>query len=183
LASLLLACACTHAPSELPRRLNLELPGSDGRPHDIADELRRAELSVFIFYAEHCATLDAHAQRIAALDAAYRPRGVAFRFVNSEVAAEPGHDAEVARARGYAFPLLTDRGARLADALGAEFATHTVVVEPDGRIAYSGGIDSDMNRLHDSARHYLRDALEALLAGQKPQGTHGEALGCALRLH
>jgi len=182
-SSLLLASACTPAGSEFPRQLRLSLPGSDGRSHDVAAELRQAKLSVFIFYSEGCASLDAHEPRIAALATNYRPMGVAFRFVNSEISAEPRRDAEIARARQYAFPLLTDRGARLADALGAEFATHVVVVEPGGRFVYSGGIDSDRNRLHASAKLFLRDALDALLAGREPPSASGEALGCALRRH
>jgi hypothetical protein len=180
--SLLLPTACAPAPSKLPRESSLVLPGSDGRRHDVAAELRQAKLSVFIFYSASCACLDAHEPRIAALHAHYERRGVAFRFVNSEISAEPRQDSQIARAHGYTFPLLTDRGARLAHALGAEFATHVVVVEPSGRLVYSGGIDSDRNYLRSSARHFLRDALDALLAGREPPAA-GEALGCALRLH
>ena len=71
----------------------------------------------------------------------------------------------------------------MAESLGAEFASHTVVVDAAGQIRYSGGIDSDSTRLHDDAKLYLRDALDDLLAGKRPRVARSEALGCALELH
>ena len=55
-----------------------------------------------------------------------------------------------------------------ADALGATFATYTVVVDSAGRVRYRGGIDSDKQWLSDGATLWLRDALDRLLAGGDP---------------
>jgi hypothetical protein len=124
----------------------------------------------------------AHDARLVELVSEFGRRGVAFFLVDSELDADVARDAREAERRGYPFPLLTDRAARLAARLGAEFATHTVIVDAGGEIRYSGAIDSDKNRIHANANPYLREALVDLLAGRSPSSADREGLGCALRL-
>ena len=83
--------------------------------------------------------------------------------------------------RGYPFPILGDRGARLADALGAEYASYAVVFDSRGHVRYRGGIDTDRSHLHDGATPYLQDALEDLLAAHEPRFPEGKTLGCSLQ--
>ncbi|HEV8551205.1 MAG TPA: redoxin family protein [Polyangiaceae bacterium] len=180
--ALLAACSSGAPPARLPLAEPLALPGSDGIRHDLHAEVGRSKLTVFVFYSERCPCLSVHEPRLRELAARYRARGVAFLLVNAEVGAEPAADALEARRRGYPFPLLTDRGATLARALHAEFATHAVVVDARGTVRYSGGLDSDKNRLHTGAHSYLRDALDDLLAGREPRVPDREPLGCALEL-
>ena len=179
----LLLVACAAPAAKLNDQAGLVLPGSDAHEHDVRAELGAARLTVFVFAAKSCACLDAHAGRLRELSERYSSRGVAFRLVDSEVATSAERATELAMRGGHGFPALTDPGARLAELLGAEFASHTVVVDAAGQIRYSGGIDSDSTRLHDDAKHYLRDALDDLLTGKTPRVARSEALGCALELH
>lgn len=139
------------------------------------------KLTVLVFYAKQCNCLEAHDRRLLDLYARYHDRGVAFVFVDSEVDASQADDEAATRKRGYAFPVWVDRGAKLAGALGAEYATYTVVVDEAGRVRYHGGIDSDKTHLHDDATPYLGDALEDLVAGRPARAGTNEGLGCALR--
>jgi peroxiredoxin len=177
------ACGAPPAPSRFPPGYRLSLPGSDGRAHDVTAELARQKFTVFVFYAEDCPCMRVHEGRLAELGARYAPSGVRVVLVDSETSAEPARDAAEARERGYRFPLLTDADARLARFFGAKFATHAIVVDATGAVRYSGGIDSDKNVLHADAKPYLRDALEALLAGRTPPVPDREPLGCALQTH
>ncbi len=70
----------------------------------------------------------------------------------------------------------------MARALHARYATASVVARRDGRVFYTGAIDSDDAHLHNDAQLYLRDAIEAALAGRQADVTHTEAPGCALTL-
>ncbi|HET9933311.1 MAG TPA: redoxin domain-containing protein [Polyangiaceae bacterium] len=178
----MLLLACAPPPSALDARSALSLRGSDARVHDVRKELAEARFTVFVFAAKSCACLDAHAPRLRALHDEYSQKGVAFRLVDSEVGASPSRAMQLARRSDLGFPALADPGARLADALGAAFASHTVIVDEGGRIRYSGGIDSDAARLHDDAKLYVRDALDDLLAGNPPRQARSEALGCSLEL-
>ena len=182
LVALGLACAAAPPPPRLPSSKPLVFPGSDGVNHDLSVEVTRSKLTVFVFYSRVCPCLRVHEARLHELADAYRTRGVTIFLVDSEVGAEPTIDALEARKRAYRLPLLTDRGARLATALNAQFATQAVVVDASGTIRYSGGLDSDKNHLHAEARPYLRRALDDLLAGRAPAARQPEPLGCALEL-
>jgi hypothetical protein len=177
------ACAPRTEPKSIPENAGIVLEGSDGTKHDVFGELARNRFTVFVFYSEDCPCMRAHEPRLEQVRAQYAPRGVGLVLVNSEAGADPRQDALEAKRRGYSFPLLTDRGARLAKALNAEYATHSIVVDQSGRIRYSGGIDSDKNYMRPSATPYLRRALDDLLAGNEPRKPDREPLGCALRLN
>ncbi len=174
-------CAAPAAPSRFPSAYALSLAGSDGRVHDVTAELAHARFTIFVFYSEDCPCMRVHEGRLAELRQRYGASGVRVVLVDSETTAEAARDAAEARKRGYPFPLLTDSDARLARLFGARFATHAIVVDAAGAVRYSGGIDSDKNVLHADAKPYLREALDALLAGRMPPVPDREPLGCALR--
>ena len=141
----------------------------------------RAPYTVFFFYAAHCPCVAAHDGRIRELYNEFHQQGVQFIGIDSEISASPEASADEARKHGYDFPILIDRGAPLANALGAEYATFTVVVDRRGLVYYRGGIDSDRTHLRADSTLYVRDALRALIAGRTPSIVSGEALGCALQ--
>ncbi len=181
-----LACACAllscagPAPraAEVPR---VPLAGPGGQSLDARALAAGAPLTVLTFFSPDCDCLVAHEARLRALAGEYGPRGVRFFMIDSEVGGSLERDAIEAARRGYRSPILLDRGARLADALGARFAAFTVVVDSTGRVRYRGGIDDDRMHLRDDARPYLRDALDDLLGGREPRVAETEALGCALQ--
>jgi hypothetical protein len=143
--------------------------------------VRRAPLTVVVFFSADCACQRAHDARLNDLALAYRSRGVQFVAVDAEVTATAAHDVAEARARGYPFPILSDPEGSSADALGAESAMHTVVLDGAGRVHYRGGLDSDRNTLTASASPWLKDALDRLLAGREPEMAETTSLGCVLR--
>ncbi len=180
--AMLLALSCgrpaaPHFPNELA------LPGSDGAMHQISRDVSQVELTAFIFYSAHCPTMRAHESRLKEWHERFSPRGVRFILVNSETGASASEDAEVARERGYPFLLLTDDRAELARNLGAEFATHAVVVDRKGNVLYSGGLDSDRSRLREDAQLYLVENLDDLLNGRPIRHQSVEAMGCVLQIH
>ena len=56
---------------------DFDLPGVDGRRHSLKD-FASASLLVVVFTANHCPTAQAYEERIQALDAHYRAKGVAL---------------------------------------------------------------------------------------------------------
>lgn len=68
-----------------------------------------------------------------------------------------------------------------SNALGAELASYSVVLDAERRVRYHGGIDSDKSHLDDDAQLYLQNAIDDLLASRSPRVEQGEALGCALQ--
>lgn len=178
----LLGCASRQPTERVPLE-SLTLRGSDGGSHEISRLIADHELTVFVFYSESCPCLSAHEPRLKEIFEEYQSRSVQLLLVNSEVGADPERDALEATRRDYPFVLLTDPEARLAKSVGAEFATHSIVVDARGIIRYSGGIDSDKTHLKPDATHYLRNALDDLLAGRATQVSSSRALGCTLQIY
>jgi peroxiredoxin len=177
LALLASACAASHAVEGVP---STPLIAADGATLDAREFASRAPFTVLVFFSRACHCLDQHDSRIRELYDAYRARGVQVVMVDPEVRASPEKDEAEAIRRGYPFPILVDPGARLADSLGAQYATYSVIVDHEARVRYRGGFDSDKTHLRPDATPYVRDALDDLLAGHPPRLAEAKTLGCAL---
>jgi hypothetical protein len=176
-ASGLVLASCAHSP---PRAPSLSVMDTSGARTSFPEDLTHAKLTVLVFYADHCPCFRAHEARIQELSRAYAARGVMFLLVDSEVGATFERDSRAVRERDLP-PIAIDPGARLAESLGAEYATYSVILDANAQVRYRGGIDSDKNRLTDNPHEYLRDALDDLLAGREPRRKEGKTLGCALQ--
>lgn len=181
-AALLLALSsCASAPpAYVPAWPALTVVDTSGAKTTLPADLARSKLTVLVFYAEHCPCFRVHEARLVELARTYERRGVRVLFVDSEASSNADGDARAAAERGLP-PIALDPGAKLADAVGAEYATYTVVLDARGRVRYRGGIDSDKDLLHDDATLFVRDAVDDLLAGREPRVAEGKALGCALQ--
>jgi hypothetical protein len=153
----------------------------EGATVDVRELAGGAPLTVLVFFSAHCRCFEEHEGRLKALYEQYGPRGVQIVMIDSEMNASPERDRAEALRRSYPFPILDDRGALLANRLGAEYATYSVVVDRQGRVLYRGGIDTDKTHLRDDTTPYLKDALDDLLAGHAPRLAEGKTLGCALQ--
>ncbi len=179
LAAVLFLAGCGAAPPQTPE--NATLTSTDGATRAYKDLVAAAPWTVLVFVSSECPCLDAHLDRLRELSATYGPRGVQFLAVDSEVGRTKELLTGEARTFALGFPLVLDPGARVANALGAEYATYSVVVDREGNVRYRGGIDSDKRKLHNDATPFLRDALDDLLAGTQPRRAEGKTLGCMLR--
>jgi peroxiredoxin len=172
----LLACG---APRMHAKEVVLAGEGSASAP--LSSLLTQARFTVLVFISAECPCVEAHDERLRQIAAAYRDQGVQVFAIDSEVGTTRASAAALRRERNYAFPVLLDRKARLANALGAEYAGYAVLMDAAGNVRYRGGIDSDKQRLHDDAVPYLRDALDDVLAGRSVRRAEARTLGCVLR--
>ena len=176
-----LAVACAGPRAAFPATVpSTPLLVAGGSPVDARALASTARLTVFVFFSRDCHCLSQHDARLRELYDAYRAKGVQLVLVDPEVTSSPERDAAEAARRSYPFPIYFDRGARLARALDAQYATYTVIVDDQGRLRYRGGFDSDKTHLRADATPYARDALDDLLAGRAPRVAEAKTLGCAL---
>ena len=193
LSASVLVAGCRPAPASSPEPAgagerpvvvpDVPLAGVAGGPDETIGTRQlaaRSPITVLVFFSPDCHCLSVHEPRLRALSETDGPQGVQFVMIDSEVRGSPERDAEEARRRGYRFPILLDRGGRLARALGAEYAGYAVVVDSRARVHYRGGIDSDRTHLHDGRARYLEQALDDLLDHREPRLAEGKTLGCVL---
>ncbi len=175
---LLLLSSFAAIPEVVP---DLTLAGTDGRSWRLPEVVATHRVTVFEFFSAGCPVQRAHDPRLVRLASEWEGRGVAIFVVAPEPDGTRAGLAAEARTRGYPFPILLDPGGRLEKALGVAFCATAVVADGHGRVRYRGGIDPDGPRLKSRARPWLRDAVEAVLAGREPNPARTQSRGCYLR--
>lgn len=160
------------------------LPTTDGG--DVAlEEIASGPATIVAFWCNHCPYVRAWEDRFNAIAREYGDRGVTTVAVcANDPVSHPGDsfDAMVARAaeRGYVFAYAQDRSQEVARAYGAERTPEVFVLDPGGRVAYHGAID-DSSDPDAATTTWLRDALDAVLAGGTPAPAETPAVGCTIK--
>ena len=83
--------------------------------------------------------------------------------------------------RQFDFPYLFDESQQIGRAYGARVTPEVFVVDRERRIAYQGAIDDNWQSADQVKKPYLRQALDALLAGRKPEPAETKPVGCGIQ--
>jgi len=164
---------------------DFDLPGVDGKNYSLAD-FTGAPLLIVAFSCNHCPYVVGSEERINKLHADYAPRGVALVAINSnETDNHPTdsfeHMVEHAREKGFQFPYLRDDSQEVALAYGALRTPHFYVFDAERKLRYTGRMDDNPRNPGQETTHELRDALDALLAGQEPPVALTNPIGCNVK--
>jgi peroxiredoxin len=160
------------------------LPGVDGHEHTL-ESYDDAAVLVLIQSCNHCPYVLAWEGRMIAIQRDYADRGVRLVALNSNDARrypDDSFDMMVSRTAGQGlnFDYLHDADQSLAHALGSERTPEVFVFDRDRRLAYHGAIDDNRDETA-VGRDYLRDALDALLAGGSVPVTETPPVGCTVK--
>lgn len=161
-----------------------DLPGVDGRTHSL-EEYADAPVLVLVQSCNHCPYVLAWEGRINALQREYADRGVRIVAISSNDAEAYPADSfermvEHAREAGYVIDYLYDESQEVARALGSERTPECFVYDAERRLVYHGAVDDNRDE-PDVTEHYLRDAIEAALAGDTAPVTDTPAVGCTVK--
>lgn len=157
-----------------------ELLGVDGKPHGLAD-LKDAKLVVVVFACNHCPVVKTYERRLIRFVDDYRDKGVEFVAISVSKHLSDQLPQMKARASdsGFNFPYLIDPTQKIAKDYGATCTPHLFVLDQNRRIAYMGKIDDHLDESKVTER-FLRDAVDALLAGKPPEVTETRQVGCEI---
>ena len=161
-----------------------DLPGVDGRQHSLRDYVDRPALAV-VWSCNHCPYVQAWEGRIIELQREFGDRGFGLVAINSNDAdAYPEDSFEAMKARasqqGFNFDYLYDEDQSVLNAYGAERTPEVFLFDRDRRLVYHGAID-DSREEEGVTQEYLRDAIEAVLAGEEPQVSDTALVGCTVK--
>lgn len=138
---------------------------------------------VFIEAGSKCPILRKYVPTIQRLVDQYKQKGVQIFMVDSALHDSRQSAAQEAKDYGISVPVLMDSDQNFARALGFKMSSQSVVVNSqNGQIVYRGGIDDSLgyDGRKEPKHHYLKDAVEAALAGKNPQVRTARAFGCAI---
>lgn len=161
-----------------------DLPGVDGQQHSLADYADKPALAV-IWSCNHCPYVQAWEGRMIGLQREFGDRGfqlVAISSNDAENYPEDSFDAmkERASAQGFNFHYLYDEDQSVLNAYGAERTPEVFLFDQDRRLVYHGAID-DSREEEGVTQDYLREAIEAVLAGEEPPVTETTPVGCSVK--
>jgi thiol-disulfide isomerase/thioredoxin len=173
---------------------DFDLPGIDGKNYQLSD-FADANILVIIFTADHCPTAQAYETRVIKLVDDYKGKGVAIVAVSSndpkalrldELAWTDLGDSfdEMkmrAEERHFNFPYLYDGEKQsMANEYGPVSTPHVFIFDKQRKLRYTGPIDNneDPNKVK---KNYVRDALDALLAGQEVAVAKVKTFGCSIK--
>ena len=153
----------------------------DGNPHGLTD-YKDAKLVVLVFTCNHCPVAKAYEDRLIALQKAYQSKGVRVVAVNvNNIPADRLDEMKKrAKQKNFNFPYLYDSTQKIGHDYGATVTPHVFVLDKDRKIAYMGAVDDNI-KAGQVKKHYLRDALDALLAGTTPPTEVTKQFGCGIK--
>ena len=128
-------------------------------------------------------------QRIIDLNNEFSPKGYPVVMINSnDKTVSPGDSYEemkkVANARGYHFQYLYDESQEVAKEYGATNTPHVYVLKREGgdlKVEYVGAIDNNADDASKADKHYVKDAVNALLKGSEVKIAGTKAIGCSIK--
>lgn len=173
---------------------DFSLPGTDGKTYTLKS-FADAKVLAIIFSCNHCPTAQAYEDRMKALAADYKSKGVAVVVVSpndpeSVSLDELGYsdmgdtfeEMKVrAKEKGYNFPYLYDgETQKMSLAYGPAATPHVFVFDQQRKLQYNGRLDASEKPGSANAED-TRNALDALLAGKPVPVAKTKTFGCSIK--
>ncbi len=156
--------------------------GTDDENHALAD-FDNAKVVVAVFTCNSCPVAIACEDRMIEFQEEYKDKGVQLVAINvNNVEGDKlGKMKERAEQKGFNFPYLYDPTQQVARDYGAQVTPHFFVLDEDRKVVYMGLMDDSPLQPDDVQKNYLRDAVEAVLAGETPETAETKQQGCGIK--
>jgi peroxiredoxin len=167
------------------RAPDFNLLGIDDKSHSIND-FRDKKIVIVIFSCNHCPYVKAYEDRFVKVQRDYMEKEVALIAINANDDKRYPEDSFEnmkvrARNKGFNFFFLRDENQNVARQYGAERTPEVFVFDKERILRYHGRIDDNVYEPSQVRKHYLRDALNALLKGKNVPVEDTEAVGCTIK--
>lgn len=168
---------------------DFELENIDGKKVSLAD-YKDNKGFIVVFTCNTCPYAKMYEKRIMELDVKYASKGFPVIAINpNDVDQQPGDSMgemkQRAKDKGYSFPYLRDDSQQVAISYGATKTPHVYVLNEEAtgkyKIEFIGAIDDSPRDASDVEKTFVEDAVDALLAGDKPTVTGARAIGCTIK--
>lgn len=159
---------------------SVKLKSHDGKEVSIAD-VKGTKGTLVVFSCNGCPYAKAWESRLVELGNAYSKKGVGAIMINSNQGDSLDAIQKRAKEKGFAFPYAADETSDVARAFGAQKTPEVFLFDASGKLVYHGTIDDDSQHPDKVEKHYLRDALDAVVAGKDVAVKETSAIGCGIK--
>ncbi len=145
------------------------------------DDFSEAKAIAIVFLGTECPLAKLYGPRLTAIQQQYADRGLQIIGINSNTQDSLTELAAYVHRHEIGFPMLKDRGNRVADALRAERTPEVFLMDHQRVVRYHGRIDDQYGVGYSKerdAKPELTIALDALLAGKEIEQPETAAVGC-----
>ncbi|MBO6879116.1 thioredoxin family protein [Winogradskyella sp.] len=168
---------------------DFSLENIDGKMVSLSD-YKDAKGFIVIFTCNTCPYAVAYEDRIEALNKKYASQGypvIAIMPNNTDV--KPGDNMEAmkarAKAKGFTFPYLMDKGQKIYPQYGATKTPHVYILEKTKKgnvVKYIGAIDDNYKDASAVNNKYVEDAVDALKKNKEVPVKETRAIGCSIKV-
>jgi peroxiredoxin len=151
--------------------------GVDGKDYSLTNS-KDAKVTVLCFTCNVCPVAVAYEDRFIEFAKKYHDKGVNFVAINVNSTEDISAMKQRAEEKGFNFPYAYDESGDSARAYGARVTPHLFVLDSKGKVQYQGAFDDNQGK---PTKHYVADAVEAVLAGKTPAVTETRAVGCGIK--
>ena len=189
--AMLAATASVHAaPSVGSAAPDFSLPDSGGKTDELSKY--KGKYVVVEWTNPECPFVRKHyeSDNMQKLQAEFTKKGVVWLAVDSSAPGQQGYlegnDAKEAKESKYAActALLLDPDGKVGHLYGATNTPHMYIVDPEGKLIYSGAIDSIASADKadiPKATNYVRAALDEAMNGKPVTKANSKAYGCSVK--
>lgn len=156
---------------------DFELTGADGKTYKLADY--KDKVVVLEWCSKDCPFSHKESPNYALpkmqeLSKAYGEKGVVWLGIDSTNWTEAKERAEFDKEKGIAYPILMDNDGKVGHLYGATNTPHMFIINK-GTLVYMGAHDDKGDR------SYIRESLDALLAGKEVPQAETKPYGCTVK--
>ncbi|MDQ3798354.1 MAG: redoxin domain-containing protein [Acidobacteriota bacterium] len=157
---------------------DFKLTDINGTEHSF-NKLKGEKGTILVFLSAQCPVVRNYNARISEFAKSYKAKGINVVGINSN-ATESLEWVKSHATENYSFPVLIDKGNVIADKLGANVTPEIYFFDENNKLLYKGAIDNDRSG-DNVTNHYLRDAVDAKMAGKAIAKTSANAFGCSIK--
>mgnify|MGYP002621554576 FL=1 len=186
LLTVCLSWAESPEPAEVAERVvNFQLIDANGTSHELY-RYRDAKAIVLFYQGNGCPIVRQTFAEVMRLRDAYSEEGVVFLQINANPQDTREEVLEELDDFGVDIPVLMDERQSVTRALGVTRVAEAIVINPQRwRVVYRGAVDDrfDYGTRREEANHeFLKNALDAFLAGEDPDPARTETKGCLIHI-
>jgi hypothetical protein len=165
------------------------------QPKNITFPNPKAKASVLVFLSAKCPCSASHEPILKDLASKYAKDGIEFiavhanqnealevtrsHFVRADVGAGSSAATVASVPASLGFPMVEDRGAKIANELKALKTPHAYIIQ-NGKVVYEGGVDDSADAA-EAEKHYLADALVEIKNNKPVTTAKTRSLGCVIK--
>jgi mono/diheme cytochrome c family protein/peroxiredoxin len=164
---------------------NFRLLDQRGASHELY-YLSDAKAVVLMAHGNGCDIVRNTLPELRQIRESYRAKGVEFLLIDSNLQDDRDAVAKEAAEFGVDFPILVDDTQLIGEALGVTRTADVFVIDPKSwKLVYRGPVDDRLAygaQRPAATRHYLTDALDAVVGGRPVDVAEANAVGCLVNL-